>query len=95
MIKLIVNVEVKPEYIDDFIKETIKARDIAKLMEPGCYDYEINQNILESTEFTLIETYLDDASIELHKTTKHFLDWRENVQIMMSRPRLATRNITI
>lgn len=92
MIRLIVDVDVRPEFVDAFIKETIQARDITKLMEPGCIQYEINQNILEPTQFTLIETYLDNDAIELHKTTKHFLDWRENVQKMMAKPRSATRN---
>ena len=44
---------------------------------------------------TLIETYENQNAIDHHKTTPHFLEWRNKVEPYMNSPRQVTRLINI
>ena len=35
--------------------------------------------------------YKSEEAIEVHKSTQHFLDWRNNVQVMMAAPRIGVK----
>lgn len=85
-----VQVDVKPENIQEFISETKKSQE-QSLKEDGCIEYIIQQSITDDTKFSLCEIYTSEESIEFHKKTEHFLSWRENVQPMMARPRTSTK----
>lgn len=87
MITILVRVDVKPEFVTDFIRETYKSLN-STVGEFGCMDYKMVQS--DNTQFTLIETYKSQEAIDSHKKTEHFLVWRENVQHMMNTPRVAT-----
>ncbi len=87
MITILVKVDVKPEFVEDFIKETYKSAN-SSIGESGCDLYKIVQS--DNTQFMLIEQYKSQEAIEHHKKTEHFLKWREGVQHMMNSPRQAT-----
>ncbi len=90
-IAIIVQVDVKPSYIQEFINETKKSQS-ATLNEDGCLRYNILQSIEEPNKFTLSEIYKSEEAIEVHRTTQHFLDWRNNVQVMMAAPRIGVKH---
>ena len=89
-ITLIVEVLVKPEHIENFIKETLFAKSGAE-SESGCLVYNILQDSQETNKFKLIEIYKDQDAFEEHKKAPHFLAWRNNIQEMMASPREARR----
>lgn len=93
-IAIIVEVEVKPGMAKDFIRETKLSR-TETLKEKGCIRYNILQNINDENKFTLSEIYLSEDAIQDHRTTKHFLSWRDNVQPMMAKPRVANKHFII
>lgn len=90
-ITIMVRVEVKDGFVNEFIMETFHARDLAESMEPGCVRYDIIQDTTDKRRFTLLETYISEKAIEEHKETQHFINWRANVQEMMASPRTSTK----
>lgn len=89
---IVVNVDVKPERVEDFYLATRKAQDGA-LNERGCVGYQFYQDIADATKFILIEKYDDMEAFEFHKTTEHFKEWREVVYEMMNTPRVSSRYV--
>jgi len=88
---IVVKVEVKTDRVQDFIDATIESQ-TATTKEPRCLSYTILQDEKEKHKFTLVETYKNDAAIEEHKATPHFLKWREVVQEMMACPRVSSKH---
>ena len=91
MIVTIVHVKVKPDRVQDFIKET-QISQAATLQELGCWRYTIMQDIDNENAFILSEAYQNQESIDFHKETPHFLAWKNNVQEMMADYRVSSRN---
>lgn len=91
MTVIIVHVKVKPDRIQDFIKET-QISQAATLKEPGCWRYTIMQDTDNDNAFILSEAYQNQESIDFHKTTPHFLEWRKNIESMMAEQRVSSRN---
>jgi (4S)-4-hydroxy-5-phosphonooxypentane-2,3-dione isomerase len=90
MIVIIVNIEVKPEFREDFINESQFVQ-LKSLEEPGCKGYDILNNNSDKNKFTFIETFESEDAINTHKSTTHFLQWRINVYKMMACERTAVR----
>lgn len=87
---IIVHIEVKPEFREDFIKETEFAQH-KTLDEPGAIEYQICQDENDQNKFVLFEGYTDEAAIEFHKTTPHFQQWRTNVWPWMAKDRTSVK----
>lgn len=85
---IIVNIVVKPEFREDFIKETQFAQH-KSMEEPGCFQYQLCENVDDKNKFVLIEGYTDEAAIESHKATPHFQQWRTNVWDWMAENRIS------
>lgn len=58
---IIVHIEVKPEFREDFIKETEFAQH-KTLDEPGAIEYQICQDENDQNKFVLFEGYTDEAA---------------------------------
>jgi len=41
--------------------------------EPGCLMYQVHKHKTDSRRFFIYEQYKDDAALEAHRTTTHFL----------------------
>ena len=48
--------------------------------EEGCHRFDIHQEAKDPTLFLLIEIYADEAAFELHRTSPHYLQFREDVK---------------
>ena len=79
-------VSVKPEFIDDFIKITVKNH-LASRNEPGNMRFDVLQNRENPTSFLLYEAYESDEASAAHKHTDHYLTWKKEVADWMAEPR--------
>lgn len=86
MVALIVTVQIKPEYVDDFIKISLYNSENS-LKEPGCYRFDVLRQTENDTTFNLYEVYNSDSDIDYHKTTDHYKKWRDAVANIMAQPR--------
>ena len=85
-----VHVYIKPEAVEEF-KAGIKANHEGSIAEPGCLRFDVAQSREDPTEFLLWEVYLDDEAAAFHKTTPHYLAFKERMPAMASKDRYADR----
>ena len=86
MIVTIVSVVVKPDCIEQFMEATI-ANHRQSVKEKGNLRFDVLQHRENPSEFTLYEAYESDEASAAHKTTAHYLKWRDTVEPWMARPR--------
>mgnify|MGYP000309576665 CR=1 FL=1 len=90
MLVVHVHVHVKPEYVEQFLKETIQnARH--SLQEPGIARFDVVQQIDDPTRFVLVEVYRTADDPARHKATEHYARWRDAVEGMMAEPRYSVK----
>ncbi len=82
----IVHVEVKSEYIDDFI-EASRLNHEASIREQGNFRFDVLQLKDNPCKFVLYESYKTKEDATKHKETSHYLKWRETVADWMAVPR--------
>ena len=86
MIVTCVNVQVKEEYIDHFIAVTVENHN-KSILEPGNLRFDVLQSINDPSRFTLYEAYISEQASNAHKTTPHYLLWKDTVAPWMAKPR--------
>jgi quinol monooxygenase YgiN len=79
-------IEVKPEYLDDFIAATI-ANAEASIKEPGIARFDFLRDAENPNHFVLVEVYRTNGAPAMHKQTEHYQKWKETVEPMMAAPR--------
>jgi autoinducer 2-degrading protein len=85
-----VHVQVKPERLEGFIAATLANREGA-VREPGNLRFDVLQSEDDPTRFVLIEIYRDAEAAAAHKTTAHYLAWRDAVADWLAAPREGRR----
>ena len=48
--------------------------------EPGCMRFDVHQSRKDPRRFMLYELYRDDAALDAHRRTPHFLDYSPKLQ---------------
>jgi (4S)-4-hydroxy-5-phosphonooxypentane-2,3-dione isomerase len=86
---LIVNIHVKPEFVEDFIAAT-KENARNSVQEAGVARFDFFQQAEDPNRFTLVEVYREQAGHAQHRETAHYQTWRDTVTEMMAEPRTAT-----
>ncbi len=86
MIVTCVHVHVYPEAVNEFI-EASGENHIEAVKEPGNLRFDFVQQADDPTRFMLYEAYISEEASVAHKTTAHYLKWRDKVQNMMAEPR--------
>jgi autoinducer 2-degrading protein len=85
-----VQIRVKPEYVEAFIKATAaNARESRR--EPGIARFECFQQQDDPTRFVLVEAYRDPGAQARHRETPHYSVWRDRVAPMMAEPRTSVK----
>jgi autoinducer 2-degrading protein len=83
---LIVQAQVKAEFIDAFKQATIlNAENSAR--EPGVARFDFMQQQDDPSKFVLCEVYRDADAPAKHKQTAHYAAWLEAVSQMFEEPR--------
>ncbi|MFZ1414752.1 MAG: antibiotic biosynthesis monooxygenase [Defluviicoccus sp.] len=82
----LVEVRVKPECIADFIAAS-KANHEGSIAEAGNFRFDVLQHAQDPCRFVLYEAYRTAEDAANHKTTAHYLAWRDAVVDMMAEPR--------
>jgi autoinducer 2-degrading protein len=85
-----VHVQVKPEHVDEFIAATRLNHD-GSIREQGNLRFDVLQSEDDSTRFLLQEVFASPEAAAEHKTTPHYLEWRETVADWMASPRDGKR----
>jgi autoinducer 2-degrading protein len=91
MIVTTVHVQVKSEFIESFKSAMIKNRN-SSVKEPGNLRFDILQDAEDPTKFLLYEAYESDEASALHKTTAHYIEWRDTVADWMTTPRKGIKH---
>lgn len=86
----LVHIHVKSEFVDDFIRAT-RHNHLASVQEPGNLRFDVLRSADDATRFVLYEAYATAADADRHKTTAHYLAWRDTVAAWMASPRLGAR----
>jgi quinol monooxygenase YgiN len=84
----IVHVHVKAEAVSAFEAAT-EANARQSRLEPGVARFDVLQQRDDPTRFVLFEVYRDADAAVAHKTTAHYLTWRDTVASLMAEPRVG------
>jgi (4S)-4-hydroxy-5-phosphonooxypentane-2,3-dione isomerase len=82
----LVHVHVKSESRDAFIEAT-QLNHEGSVQEQGNLRFDVLQEPDDPNHFILYEAYRDAEAAAAHKTTPHYLTWRETVADMTATPR--------
>jgi (4S)-4-hydroxy-5-phosphonooxypentane-2,3-dione isomerase len=85
-----VNVQVKPEFIEQF-KALCADNASNSIKEPGIARFDVVQNVDDPTRFVLIEAYRTADAPAAHKATAHYARWRDGAADMMAEPRSSVK----
>ena len=85
-----VHVHVKPESIEAFREVSLEnAR--KSVHEPGIARFDVLQRSDDPARFVLTEVYRTPEAPAQHKTTAHYVAWRDTVASMMAEPRTSVQ----
>ena len=88
MFVLSVDLRIKPENVDNFMKRALENGKAARTTEPGCKQFDVLVNPKDRTHAMLYEVYLDEKAFEAHQQTAHFKKYlAEAVPLVASRER--------
>jgi len=90
MIVTCVYVHVKPDAVDSFINATI-SNHRESVKEPGNLRFDFIQQEDDPCKFMIYEVFEDENAVANHKTTAHYLIWRDSVVDFMQEPRKGVR----
>jgi len=94
MIVTCVYVHVKPESIGEFIKAS-EENHLESVKESGNFRFDFAQQADDPSRFLLYEAYESEEPASAHKSTAHYLKWRDTVQHMMAEPRKGVKYVII
>jgi autoinducer 2-degrading protein len=89
-----VHVQVKPEFVKDFI-EAIRENHEHSVREPGNLRFDILQDAQDPSRFVLYEAYESEKAALAHKETSHYLKWRDTVAPWMAKPREGVKHVLL
>ena len=90
MIVTCVYVHVKPEFTGAFIEATM-ANHRESVKEPGNLRFDFVQQADDPCRFMIYEAYVSEEAAAVHKTTPHYLKWRDTVAEWMAEPRKGVK----
>lgn len=94
MIVTCVYVHVKPGTAKDFI-EACRENHKESVKEEGNLRFDVLQQADDENRFMLYEAYVSEEAAAAHKTTAHYLKWRESVADMMAEARKGVKHIIL
>jgi len=92
---LVVKIQMKAEYREQFLKEMWADAIGSEKKEPGCMMFNITQDNADPNILYLFEVYKDDKAVEAHKKMPHFTKWLETTKNWLAAPLEITPCTTI
>ncbi len=86
MYAVLVKLRIKPENVDDFMREVLADARGATQKEPGCLQFNVIKHESEPTSVMLYEIYKSKADYENHRTMPHYIKWRDAVKDFYTSP---------
>ena len=86
MTALVVKIQMKAEFRDQFIKEMLADAVGSEMIEPGCLMFNIVNDAADPNILYLFEVYKDADAIEAHKKMPHFVKWLETTENWLAAP---------
>lgn len=83
---LVVKVQIKAEFREQFMKEMVADGVGSEKNEPDCLMFNIVSDVTDPNTLHLFEVYKDDAAIEAHKQAPHFVKWLETTADWLAAP---------
>lgn len=83
---MLVHVRVLPDQVEAFL-DASRANHAGSIREPGNLRFDVLRDPADPTRFLVYEVFADEAAAAAHKTTPHYLAWRDRVAPMMAEPR--------
>jgi autoinducer 2-degrading protein len=74
------HLRVRADVIDQFRERLLRHARISQEAEPGCRRFDVHQETGDPTLFLLIETYGNEMAFEAHRSSAHYLAFREDVR---------------
>jgi (4S)-4-hydroxy-5-phosphonooxypentane-2,3-dione isomerase len=90
MIVTCVHVNVKPEKVREFTEAMIENHK-ASVRESGNLRFDVLQKADDPCRFMIYEAYESQEAIDLHKTTPHYIKWRDTVKDYMADTRQGVK----
>jgi len=90
MIVTCVHVNVRPENVQEFIEAMIENHK-ASVQESGNLRFDVLQEADNPCRFMIYEAYESQEAVDLHKTTPHYIRWRDTVKDWMADTRYGIR----
>jgi autoinducer 2-degrading protein len=94
MVVTLVYIWVKEQFVEDFIKATIDNHENT-LKEPGNIRFDFLSDANDKTKFVLYEVFESEDAVATHKSTTHYLRWRDTVADWMAQPRQGYKHMAI
>jgi (4S)-4-hydroxy-5-phosphonooxypentane-2,3-dione isomerase len=85
-----VHVRVLPDQLAAFL-EASRANHAGSIQEPGNVRFDVLRDPADANHFLIYEVFVDEDAAAAHKTTPHYLAWRDRVAPMMAEPRHGDR----
>jgi (4S)-4-hydroxy-5-phosphonooxypentane-2,3-dione isomerase len=93
MFVLQVNLRVKREDVDSFVKQLLENARQART-EPGCKQFDVLVDPKDRTKMMLYEVYADEQAFEAHQQTAHFKKYiAEAVPLLAARERTVWKRL--
>jgi autoinducer 2-degrading protein len=86
MVILQVTIQVKSEYVSEFLDVVRYDAEHSEKDEPGCLRFDVIQDRDDRNKFYFYEVYRDEAALEAHRQTPHFKLYAEKVQPWLVAP---------
>jgi quinol monooxygenase YgiN len=80
MYVIIVPIQIKEGYKDQFVAAMLDDAKGSVNDEPGCLRFDVIQDAADANRIWLYEVYVDEAAFQAHLQAPHFIKWRDTVK---------------
>ena len=74
------HLRVRDDVVNVFAERLLRHVRTTRDAEQGCHRFDVHQDTRDPTLFLLIEIYADEAALEAHRSSPHYLQFREDVK---------------
>ncbi|MCI4430698.1 MAG: antibiotic biosynthesis monooxygenase [Burkholderiales bacterium] len=82
---LTVEFRIKPQFIIAFAAAIVENARASRATEPGCHQFDVCRDAADPRLFFLYELYEDEAAIQAHLQTAHFLQMSQATSAWVER----------